>query len=103
MYSFDSFGLPKRSHFCLKNTAKLEPVGNFSDKYIDVAIARYLSETAVLCILHGCVSAGLAPFPAFTAQADSQQALWEAVSNARCLECQLCRAFMEVPHGTGHS
>lgn len=68
MYSFDSFSLPKRCYFCLRNTTKLEPVGNFSGRYLDVATASCLSETAVLCTLHGCVNADLAPFPAFTTQ-----------------------------------
>lgn len=68
MYFFDSFSLPKRSYFCLKNTAKLEPVGNFSDVYIDCDIASCLSETAVLCMPRGYLNVGLASFPAFTTQ-----------------------------------
>lgn len=82
--SFDSFSLPKRTYFCLKNTAKLEKVGNFSDRYLDVAIASDLSETTVPCTLHGCVNTGIALFPVFATQS------WlTALSVGGSLKCEL--------------
>lgn len=43
----------------LKNITKLELVGKFSDRYIDVSTVSGLSETAVLCISHGCIDDGV--------------------------------------------
>lgn len=42
-----------------KNITKLELVGKFSDRYIDVSTVSGLSETAVLCISHGCIDDGV--------------------------------------------